>query len=118
MTPEEALRKIWEYRGLCWHEWDKGRELYDEGWFEYFKECKHCKKRHYGMDAGLPKNPDPNDWYIFGEVWTWAKGEEWFQEFIGCYHGSADVDLGLLVEVDLIGPALFPEVAEFLEGRK
>ena len=104
MTPEEALKIIWKHRKLCWHEWIAPN----------IHACKFCGENLLFN----PYPPHPNDWLTFGNVWTWAKGEEWFQEFIGCYHGSADVDLGLLVEVDLIGPALFPEVAEFLEGRK
>lgn len=122
MTPEQALKIIWKHRGLCWH---KHRYIGDGGPIHF--RCTKCFKVN-------EPNPDSNDWLTFGDVWTWAKGEEWWGEFIKVV-GSDTVEKDAVdlrngtpikvqiygrdaIYVDLVGPALFPELAEFLEGRK
>lgn len=129
MNLEQAARVLVEAQGECWHYWERCKE-WDEDTcsFTYFWECKNCTQRHYGTQEGLEINPDPTSSDFWMKVWNWAKGQEWWDDFLFS-NGIREFDYGVGIPhestgrygilVDLIGsPDFLIELAEFVEGRK
>lgn len=91
--------------GKCWH----GREILEMESIICSKCGWPIKQQHLDFDS----------WQGFGELWEgFSKRKEWI-EFVGVYHGSQDVDFGLLIEVYWISPPVFANaVYEFFSKKE
>ena len=120
MTLEEAAKILTEKMGECWHEWiEPYAEADDNDWD--WPECKKCKCRKFHVpDVASPHVYTSADFWM--KVWTWAKGQEWFKDFIW-YSNENELDtanrrINYSISIASVGsPDFLIELAEFLEGR-
>ena len=111
----DKRRLLTEAMGECWHD---GIAYIYYNFNKYYTKCHKCCK----TDVNNRTFTTPDDFFA---LWNWAKGQEWWDEFIFISRVNMDDTLereGKPVVnsfLGLVDKDRFPElVAEFLEGRK
>lgn len=119
MTKKEINKTIHEARGLCWHEFDPIAR--QEGKLDYdYLTCKHCRKH---IKSTEQQNVDYHTPEGFFACWNWAKGEEWWDDFMDALEVRWLCDRKLRPLryhiAQLVDELVFaPILAKFLEDRK
>ena len=118
MTIEQAAKILAEKMGECWHEKGQVRDFCHES-MEYLCLCPKCGNEVWWSERGSP-NPIIMSSDFWMKVWTWAKGEEWWFDFlvrIGFFPQDGMEDTATINKY-IGSPDFLIELAEFIERRK
>lgn len=106
---EQDQKLLTEKMGECWHEPDSecavGREYNGGGTIK--QKCLKCGcllSTTYQIYEDNRTFDTPDDFFV---VWTWAKGQEWWEEFLA-ENSTYDDTLHGIIDVEAIDPIRFP----------